>query len=183
MTKYRLNDTADPKASLDRFRKELKTEYFDILLLHCLRTATWTDDHKRLQDELSEAKAKKVILAHGASCHGLLPLRTLSANNWLDVALIRVNHNGTRMDTLSQRDTSELGDVKEVSGHARAIHAHGIGVLGMKLAGEGQFTAREDRQKALRFAMNLGAVDAVTIGYKSPAEVDEAIENLNLALA
>ena len=28
-----------------------------------------------------------------------------------------------------------------------------------------------------------GAVDAVTIGYKNTAEIDEAIENLNLALA
>ena len=27
--------------------------------------------------------------------------------------------------------------------------------------------------------MKLGTVDAVTIGYKSPAEVDEAIERIN----
>jgi predicted aldo/keto reductase-like oxidoreductase len=35
----------------------------------------------------------------------------------------------------------------------------------------------------MRFAFNHAGVDAVTVGYKSPAEVDEAIENLNLALA
>ena len=40
----------------------------------------------------------------------------------------------------------------------------------------------EDRQKALKFAFGTGAVDAVTIGYKSTAEIDEAIANLNLAL-
>jgi aryl-alcohol dehydrogenase-like predicted oxidoreductase len=52
----------------------------------------------------------------------------------------------------------------------------------MKLAGEGTFD-REDRRSAMRFAFRNAGVDCVTVGYKSPAEVDEAIENLNLALA
>jgi hypothetical protein len=52
----------------------------------------------------------------------------------------------------------------------------------MKLVGEGQFTTPEDREAAMRFVMGLGAVDAVTIGYKSPAEVDEAIDRMNRVL-
>ena len=31
----------------------------------------------------------------------------------------------------------------------------------------------------MKFVMNLGTVDSVTIGYKSPAEVDEAIDRMN----
>ena len=42
---------------------------------------------------------------------------------------------------------------------------------------------REDRRKAMRFAFRNAGVDCVTVGYKAPAEIDEAIENLNLALA
>jgi hypothetical protein len=38
-------------------------------------------------------------------------------------------------------------------------------------------------RKAMRFAFRNAGVDCVTVGYKSPGEVDEAIENLNLALA
>jgi aryl-alcohol dehydrogenase-like predicted oxidoreductase len=53
----------------------------------------------------------------------------------------------------------------------------------MKLVGEGRFTTREDRQAAMRFAFRHAGVNCVTVGYKNTAEIDEAIENLNLALA
>jgi aryl-alcohol dehydrogenase-like predicted oxidoreductase len=180
MTKYRLRGTVEPKVTIDRFRKELNSEYIDILLLHCVRTQDWAEQFKRLRDELSEAKQKKIILAHGASCHGLLPLRAFPENsNWLDVALLRVNHHGTRMDTLKQVDTDDLGDVDEVVGYVKTIHSKGTGIIGMKIMGEGQFRTPEQRDASVKFVMNLGAVDAVTIGYKSPAEIDEAIERIN----
>ena len=182
MTKYRLRDTDNPKATMERLRKDLNSEYLDVLLMHCVRSPRWPEELKRLQEELSEAKAKNVILAHGASVHGLLPLRAFPGTEWLDVALLRVNHNGTRMDTLQMRDTDDLGNVDEVVSHARKIHAQGTGVLGMKLVGEGRFTSPEERQAALKFVMSLGAVDAVTIGYKSTAEIDEAIERMNRVL-
>jgi hypothetical protein len=35
----------------------------------------------------------------------------------------------------------------------------------------------------MRFAFQNAGVDAVTVGYKSPAEIDEAIDNINAALA
>lgn len=182
MTKFSLRDTTDPKATIDRLRTDLGTEYVDILLIHCVRSPRWAEEQERLRDEFSEAKVKKILLAHGASCHGLLPLRTFPGNRWLDVALMRVNHNGTKMDSMSTRDTEDLGDVHEVASHVKKIHSQGTGVLGMKLIGEGRFTTAEDRDKAMKFAMGLGAVDSVTIGYKSPAEIDEAIERMNRVL-
>jgi predicted aldo/keto reductase-like oxidoreductase len=183
MTKYRLRETEDPKATIDRFRRELESEYFDILLLHCVRVPDWAHQHGRLRDALSEAKDKKVILAHGASCHGLLPLRAFPAStSWLDVALLRINPVGTRMDTLKQTDTDDLGDVNEVVGHIEALRGKGTGVIGMKIMGEGQFKTPEQRDASIRFVTRLGTVDAVTIGYKSEAEIDEAIERLNTHL-
>ncbi len=53
-----------------------------------------------------------------------------------------------------------------------------MGVVSMKLCGEGRFTTFEDRDKAMRFAMNLGCVDAVTIGFTSTAQIDEAIDRM-----
>lgn len=182
MTKFRLMDTSNPRATIDRLRSDLGTEYVDILLMHCLRSPRWPEELKQVQDEFSEAKARKVILAHGASVHGLLPLRAFPGNEWLDVALMRMNHKGTRMDTLQTRDTNELGNVEEVVSHVKKIHAQGTGVLGMKLIGEGQFKTPEDREAAMKFVMGLGAVDAVTIGYRSTAEVDEAIERMDRVL-
>lgn len=80
-------------------------------------------------------------------------------------------------------NTSGLGDVKEVTEHVREVHKEGMGVVSMKLVGEGAFTARDDRQAAMRYAFRTAGVDCVTVGYKSTAEIDEAIENVNLALA
>lgn len=182
MTKYRLKSTDEPKVKIDRFRTTMNTEYFDIMLLHCMRTASWVEDSKPVRDEFDNAKQKGIIHARGASCHGLIPLRTFPTAEWLDVALMRVNHNGTRMDTLKPTDTDDLGDVNEVISHVKKIHARGTGVLGMKLVGEGRFTNPEDRQAALKFAFGSGAVDAVTIGFKSTAEIDEAIDRVGAAL-
>jgi predicted aldo/keto reductase-like oxidoreductase len=182
MTKYALRGAEDPQDKLDRFRKDLNTEYIDILLMHCLRSPNWHEDTKAVQDGLSEAKSKKVILAHGASVHGLQALAGFPGYKWLDVALLRVNHAGVRMDNNDLRDTDTLGDVNQVVATAKRLHGQGTGVLGMKLIGEGRFTKPEDREAAMKFVMGLGAVDAVTIGYKSTAEIDEAIERMNRAL-
>jgi hypothetical protein len=183
MTKYSTpRNTYETKATIDLFRQELNSEYFDILLLHCVRRPSWAQDFQRAADDFSEAKSKKIVLAQGASVHGLPALRSFPGNKWLDVAMIRMNHNGTRMDTPDMRDVDAPGDVDEVVSHTRKVHAQGTGVVSMKLAGEGRFTSPDDREAALKFTMNLGCVDAVTIGFKSTAEIDEAIERMNRAL-
>jgi len=181
MTKYRTPNAGDPLPRLDTFRRQLQTDYFDILLLHCLRPPTWEADYRELQDGFSEAKRKKIIVSHGASVHGLPALRTFPGNSWLDIAMIRMNHNGTRMDVDSVQEPrgDAIGSVDEVVAHARKVHQQGMGVISMKLCGEGRFTHAEDRDAAMKFAMNLGCVDSVTIGFKSTAEIDEAIECMN----
>jgi aryl-alcohol dehydrogenase-like predicted oxidoreductase len=80
-------------------------------------------------------------------------------------------------------NTPGPGDVSEVTTHVKQVRQEGMGVISMKLAGEGAFTTREDRQAAMRYAFRNAGVDCVTVGYKSTAEIDEAIENVNLALA
>jgi predicted aldo/keto reductase-like oxidoreductase len=179
MTKYSTPASGDPAPKIDQFRKQLDTEYIDILLLHCLRPPTWKTDYSSLEDGLSEAKDKKIILAKGASVHGLPALRTFPGNQWLEIAMIRMNHNGTRMDTPEQKEVDVPGNVDEVVAHTKKVHAQGMGVISMKLCGEGRFTTVEDRDAAMKFAMNLGCVDAVTIGFKNTAEIDEAIERMN----
>jgi aryl-alcohol dehydrogenase-like predicted oxidoreductase len=179
MTKYSTPASGDPQPKIDQFRGQLGTEYIDILLLHCLRPPTWAKDYRQLQDGFSAAKDKKIILAHGASVHGLQALRTFPGNQWLDIAMIRMNHNGTKMDTEALSDIEEQGKVDEVVAHTKQVHAQGMGVISMKLCGEGRFTRAEDRDRAMKFAMNLGCVDAVTIGFKSTGEIDEAIERMN----
>ncbi|MDR3775089.1 MAG: aldo/keto reductase [Terracidiphilus sp.] len=181
MNKVTTEYAGDPHRKLEELRRISDTEYFDVMLLHWQHTGTWPQDTGRWQDAILAAEQKKAIVSHGASVHGLPALRRVPGNTWLNVAMIRVNHRGTRMDA-EIPDTDELGKVDEVVTHIHQVKREGMGVISMKLIGEGTFN-REDRQKALRFAFQTAGVDSVTIGYKNTAEIDEALENLNLALA
>lgn len=182
MTKVTTRPGTDPQEKIDELRKLANTDYFDIALLHWQHVATWPQDTVRWQDGLLEAESKHAVRSHGASVHGLPALREFPGNQWLEIAMIRMNHKGVRMDA-EDYNTNGLGNVPEVVEHVKQVHKQGMGVISMKLVGEGQFTNREDRKKAMRFAFRHAGVDAVTVGFKSTAEVDEAIENLNLALA
>ena len=181
MSKVTTSPGVDPAAKIDQLRKVANTDYFDIVLLHYQHVATWPTDTVRWQDGIQEANSKKIVLGYGASVHGLPALRRFPGNKWLQIAMIRMNHRGTRMD--AEDYSAGSGNVPEVVQHLKQVHTEGMGVISMKLVGEGTFNSREDRKAAMRFAFNNAGVDCVTVGYKSPAEVDEAIENLNLALA
>ena len=182
MSKVTTREGVDPQEKIDELRKQANTEYFDIMLMHYQHVATWPTDTARWQDGILEAKSKKVIVGHGASVHGLPALRQFPGNKWLEIAMIRMNHKGTKMDA-EDYNTAGAGNVPEVVSHMKQVHGEGMGVISMKLIGEGAFTTRDDRKAAMKFAFNNAGVDAVTVGYKNIAEIDEAIENLNLALA
>jgi aryl-alcohol dehydrogenase-like predicted oxidoreductase len=181
MSKLTTRQGVNPAEKIDELRKLANTDYFDIMLMHYQHVATWPTDTVRWQDGIQEAQSKKIVVGRGASVHGLPALRKMPGNDWLQIAMIRMNHKGVRMD--AEDYNSGQGNVNEVVEHTKQVHAQGMGVISMKLAGEGAFTNREDRKAAMRFAFRHAGVDCVTVGYKSPAEVDEAIENLNLALA
>src|SRR5262249_19741094 len=162
---------------IDELRKQANTDYFDIVLMHYQHVATWPEDTTRWQDGILEAKHKQALVGHGASVHGLPALRKFPGNKWLEIAMIRMNHKGTRMDA-EDYNTSGPGNVAEVTSHVKEVKADRMGVISMKLVGEGAFTSREDRKAAMNYAFNKAGVDAVTVGFKTTAEIDEAIENL-----
>lgn len=174
----------DPQTKFDELRRTSQTEYFDIMLLHWQHTPDWPETTKRWQDGILVAQQRKIIRTHGASVHGLPALRQMPGTKWLDVGLIRINHNGTRMDGPTYEDTNHPDNVSEVVDHIHQLKKEGLGVIGMKLCGGGQFqNSHDDRVKAMRFAFRNAGVDCATIGFKSTGEIDEAISNMNLALA
>ena len=63
------------------------------------------------------------------------------------------------------------------------MRAKGRGLIGRKIIGNGDFVNAEDREKSIRFAMSRPELDAIVIGFKNRAEVDEAIKRVNAALA
>ena len=49
---FSLRDAASMRADLDRFRRELGTDYLDVCLMHCVTEADWTERYKGAMDVL-----------------------------------------------------------------------------------------------------------------------------------
>lgn len=154
--------------SLDRFRKEAGTDYFDIFLMHCLVNGQWAEQYKQVMDDLSEAKSKGIIKAVGLSCHSLDALKEASVNPWVDVILARINHNGNRMDSSPDKVMEILA----------AAHKNGKGVIGMKIFGCGDLTKEEEREKSLNFVLKSGNIDCMTIGMENTSQIDDTVERI-----
>ena len=183
MNKVTTDQGVDPRERFDEMLRISQAEYFDIMLLHWQHSADWAAKTTHWQDGILAAQEKKLIRVRGASVHGLPALRLVPGNKWLEAALVRINHNGTIMDGPTWKKDTCPSCVSEVVEHVRQAKKEGMGVMGMKLVGAGAFKSREDRQAAMRFAFRNAGVDCVTVGFTSTQQVDEAIDNLNLALS
>lgn len=171
MTKSVSKDAASMRADLERFRQEIGTDHLDLVLLHCMTAGTWAEDLKPCMDVLAEAKAKGIIKAHGVSCHNLDAMKVASTHPWVDVMLNRINPFTEKMD----------GTVDEVVEVLKTAHTNGKGMLGMKICGEGMYADR--MQESVKFVLGLGYIDAMTIGFLKPSEIDGAIDNIQMVVA
>jgi predicted aldo/keto reductase-like oxidoreductase len=169
LTKTWARDAATARADLDRFRKELGTDYLDICLMHCLTEPDWTERYQGVMDVFSDAKQKGIIRAHGCSCHSIEALRAAAKSPWVEVDLVRMNPVGAYMDS----------DPQTVVGVVKEMKASGKGIIGMKILGQGQMRDRQD--EALKFALSLGLLDAFTIGAESKAEQEDLIHRIERA--
>ena len=170
-------------AAIDRHRKVFDTDYVDSMLIHCMVKDGWTDEWRRIMDAFDEAKDKKWIRAKGVSCHSLPALRTATASDWTEVHLVRVNPQAKHIDGPDETWNKPGLDLAPVLTELQTMRVKGRGVIGMKIIGNGDFTQPEAREKSIRFAMSRPELDAIVIGFKSPAEIDEAIRRVNQALA
>jgi aryl-alcohol dehydrogenase-like predicted oxidoreductase len=166
MTKSWAREPNQMRADIDRFRKELHTDYIDLLMMHCLTEDHWTDRFRPTMDVISEAQEKGLIRAHGCSCHKIEALREAAKSPWVQVILSRINPIGSHMD-------ADPNTVKATLAEARAS---GKGIIGMKILGQGDLRTRQD--EALKYALSLGILDAFTIGAENAAEQDDLIRRI-----
>jgi len=169
LTKSWSRDATGMRADLDRFRKELGTDYLDICLMHCVTEADWTTQFRGAMDVLSEAKQKGIIRAHGCSCHSIEALRAAAKSPWVEIDLARINPIGAYMDS---EPASVLSVLKEMK-------AAGKAVVGMKILGQGQLRHRQD--EGIKYALSSGALDAFTIGAESKQEQEDLIRRIAAA--
>ena len=161
----RVESVAD---NIDRYRKELGTDYIDILLMHCMQKGDWNKTRTHYMDGFSKAKQAGIIKAVGVSCHNIDALREAAVNPWVDVIMARINPFGTNMD-----DSPDV--VKEVLAKAKA---NGKGVIAMKVFGEGVHIKDDEREQSIRFALKEGNIHCMTLGMETIAEMDDAIERV-----
>jgi len=159
----------DPvKKTLDRFRTETGSEYFDILLIHCLINGKWKEEMKGFIDSLSEAKENGIIKRVGVSCHNLEAMKIAVDYPWVDVILARINPFGTHMD----------GTPEEIMSLLKVACNNGKGVIGMKIFGNGDNITESEREKSLHFALTSGNIHCVTLGLENIMQVDDAVEKV-----
>jgi len=170
-TKTRAKHPIVAKADIDRFRRELRTDYLDTVLMHCMTKPAWPTDMRPVLEVLLEEKQKGRIKAVGVSCHGWDGLAPSVDCPDLDVHLVRVNPFGAKMD----------GKPEAVAGEIAKMHAKGRGIIGMKIYGEDGLGSREKRLESLKYVLGLGTVDCFTIGFTSPAQIDETLDLIEQA--
>jgi predicted aldo/keto reductase-like oxidoreductase len=169
--------------AIDKHRSVFNTDYIDSMLIHCMVQDKWTDPWKRIMDAYDEAKEKKWILSKGVSCHSLPALRAATVSPWTQVHLVRINPQAKHIDGPEEHWSKPGDNMEPVLVELGKMREQGRGVIGMKIIGNGDFTNPEDRERSMRYAMSRPELNAVVIGFKNRAEIDEAIERMNRALA
>ncbi len=164
----------DADKVVDRFRKELNTDYIDLVQIHCMVDESWMETQKRQMDILENLKAKGIIRAHGVSVHSLNAMKDAVKSPWVDIIHVRINPYGIAMD---KPEPEEVVDV------IHQLHESGKGIIGMKLVGNGKL--RDDSEKidnALRFVLGLGSVDMMIVGFETTGQIDNYLNRMKKAL-
>jgi len=154
----------DADVVVHRFLKELKTDYLDLVLLHCVESADWPKVLAKQMEALANLKKKGAVRAVGVSCHSLAALRAAVEEPWVDSVHARINPFQMSMD----------GPPEEVAPVLKALRAKGKGVVGMKIIGEGRLRNDEERKdQSIRYPWIQGLVDMVTVGFEKTSELED----------
>jgi predicted aldo/keto reductase-like oxidoreductase len=154
--------------TLDRFRLETGSDYFDILLMHCMTKGNWKEDKKVFMEGLSKAKQQGIVKAVGVSCHNWDAMKEAVEDPWVDVILARINPFGVHMD----------GTTEAVSGLLEIAVKNGKGVLAMKIFGNGDKVSEAEREQSLKYALGNRNIHAMTLGMQTIEQIDDAVERV-----
>jgi 1-deoxyxylulose-5-phosphate synthase len=174
-TKTGGRDAESVAADIDRFLKELGTDYVDSVLIHCVTEGDWATRFRGAMDALSEAKRRGKLRAHGVTCHSFEALEAAAASDWVEINQVRWNPRGAHMDA----------DVETARALFKKMRARGQGMIGMKVVGQGDIV-RGGRtlspEECFRFQIESGVVDAFVLGVEQTAHIDRMITGTQLAL-
>lgn len=153
---------------VERFLKELNTDYIDLVLLHCVVSEKWPTELNGYMETLAKLKKKGLIRAHGLSCHSLAALEASLNESWVDSVHARINPYAVKMDV------KQVEDVPKVEAVLKALRKQGKAVVGMKIIGEGIFRDSDERRDgSIRYALESGCMDTMVVGFEKIDEIDD----------
>lgn len=161
-------DHVDVETSVDRFLRELGTDYIDILQIHCVSQGDWPTALRPHMEGLDRCKKAGKIRAHGCSFHGAKSLPKAPETKWLDVAHVQVNPFGRSMGLPPDR-TLEI---------VRQLRAAGKGVVGMKVLGVGSLAKEGKIDESLSWVLRNDAADVLDIGFLDLSEIDDLVRRI-----
>ena len=171
LTKTEATTAMQMKEDLDRFRRELGTDYLDICLPPLPDpTPTGRSGAKARWKVLSEAQGKGIVKAHGVSCHTFGALQTAAKTDWVQVDPRARQPGGSHHGQPPRRRlTAVLRDMK----------AKGKGIIGMKILGAGQLRNKAD--ECFQWALAQDCVDCFTLGMQNPTELQNTLRQIPAA--
>ena len=162
-TKTMATTATGVRSDAHRFCSELQINYIDHLLLHCVETSDWPDRLRDAADELKRLKEEGLVRQIGISIHGIEALNSARECDWPDICLVRINHDGAKMDAAPNVVVDVLREMRQ----------RGRTLIGMKVFGAGRYNQAACHE-SLRWVRNLGLCSAVVLGLTTPDQIDEA---------
>ncbi|MBR5710890.1 MAG: aldo/keto reductase [Thermoguttaceae bacterium] len=153
---------------IERFLKELNTDYIDLINIHCLMSPDWVERFEYQFEPLEKLKKRGLIRAHGVSCHALNAAEIAAKHPWVDSMHLRLNTERQRMD----------GDWDQNVAVAKTAKENGKGVIIMKVLGEGTINTPEGRKRSTIAVTRMPYKDVMIVGFEAKQHIDEFLENV-----
>jgi aryl-alcohol dehydrogenase-like predicted oxidoreductase len=174
-TKSDSRDPQEAQADIDRFLRELRTDYIDSLIIHHVTIPDWTEKYRGVMDVFAEARRKGKIRAHGVTCHDFGALQAAAASDWVQINQVRWNPGRAHMDE----------EIETVRALFQKMRARGQGMIGMKVVGQGDLlngSRKFSPAECFHFQIESGVVDAFVVGVEATSHIDELLHGTQVAL-
>jgi len=166
----------EPQVMVKRFLQEMKTDYIDIVQIHCMSDAKWTEEYAPTMEGLAKLKQEGLVRAHGVSTHSNSAAELGAETDWCDVIHVRMNSEGISMDGPQDNPAKQVEDALRV---AKRAHDAGKGIIAMKVLGEGRMADKPDlRKKSTAFITKLDSVNAMIVGFAEKEHITEFMANV-----
>ena len=160
-TKTREKTREGAAKALEASLRELGRETIDLYHLHLVEGAEDLAERQEVLSYLVDCRKKGLIRAIGASVHKVKGAQAVVAEPAIDVLFPILNSRGLGISD---------GTPEEMSEACRQAKSRGMGIIAMKPLAGGHLG--KSAPEAFAFVRQLGFVDSVCTGMKSPVEVE-----------